>query len=377
MAKAKKEQQAPFEEGLIETKKQVPTFEQIVTSELTKFDAVTPKIEELSAQFLPLRIANIEDKDGYEEVKKALKVMIGTRTAVEDKRKELKADSLAFGRAVDSRAKEITSMLFPIEYHLSCEKEKIDNEIEAIAQKAEAELQMILTNKHNRLIEAGMILVGNEYIFKISHFSDSFPRINIETLNEDEFDNYVYTISDLNQKEIQRIKNENEQREAEARKLSEEAEKLVAQKAEIENEMKALTQERLDARIVVLESLGLIVSQISPFIFYKSKSLVTRDELRSLNISDWAVKLASIKQVIIDIDKFTAEQEDFAKKEAEIKVKAELIDAQNAEIERVSNLDDKDKYLDYISKINAIPKPELKTAKWKKILLNSIIIPDV
>jgi hypothetical protein len=376
MAKAKKEQEAPFEDGLIETKKQVQTFEQIVTTELTKFDAVTPKIEELSAQFLPLRIANIEDKDGYEEVKRALKVMIGTRTAVEDKRKELKADSLAFGRAVDSRAKEITSMLFPIEYHLSSEKEKIDNEIEAIAQKAEAELQMILTNKHTRLIEAGMILVGNEYIFKIPHFSDSFPRINIETLNEDEFDNYVYTISHLNEKEKQRIKNENEQREAEAKKLSEEAEKLAAQKAEIENEMKALTQERLDARIGVLEALGLVVSQMSPFIFYKTTSLVSTDELRSLSVADWAVKLTSIKQAIIDIDKSIAEKEEFAKKEAEIKVKAELLDAQNAEMERVSNLDDKHKYLDYISKINAIPKPELKTAKWKKIL-NSIILPDV
>jgi hypothetical protein len=376
MAKAKKEQEAPFEEGLIETKKEVPTFEQIVTTELTKFDAVTPKIEELSAQFLPLRIANIEDKEGYEEVKKALKVMIGTRTAVEDKRKELKADSLAFGRAVDSRAKEITAMLFPIEYHLSSEKEKIDNEIEAIAEKAEYERQQVIAKKHNALIAAGMNLVGNEYRFHTAHTLETLPAINLETLSDDAFDDYVLMIDNLHNAEIERIKNEDKQREAESKRLTEEAEKLAAQKAEIENEMKALTQERLDARIVVLESLGLIVSQISPFIFYKSTSLVTTDELRSLSVSDWAVKLASIKQAIIDIDKSIAEQEEFAKKEAEIKVKAELLDAQNAEMERVSNLDDKHKYLDYISKINAIPKPELKTAKWKKIL-NSIILPDV
>ena len=376
MAKAKKEQEAPFEEGLIETKKEVPTFEQIVTTELTKFDAVTPKIEELSAQFLPLRIANIEDKDGYEEVKKALKVMIGTRTAVEDKRKELKADSLAFGRAVDSRAKEITAMLFPIEYHLSSEKEKIDNEIEAIAEKAEYERQQVIAKKHNALIAAGMNLVGNEYRFHTAHTLETLPAINLETLSDDAFDDYVLMIDNLHNAEIERIKNEDKQREAESKRLTEEAEKLAAQKAEIENEKKALTQERLDARIVVLESLGLIVSQISPFIFYKSTSLVTTDELRSLSVSDWAVKLASIKQAIIDIDKSIAEQEEFAKKEAEIKVKAELLDAQNAEMERVSNLDDKHKYLDYISKINAIPKPELKTAKWKKIL-NSIILPDV
>jgi hypothetical protein len=51
MAKVKKEQEAPFEEGLIETKKQVQTFEQIVTTELTKFDAVTPKIRAICSIF--------------------------------------------------------------------------------------------------------------------------------------------------------------------------------------------------------------------------------------------------------------------------------------------------------------------------------------
>jgi ribonucleotide reductase beta subunit family protein with ferritin-like domain len=225
-----------------------------------------------------------------------------------------------------------------------------------------------------------MNLVGNEYRFHTAHTLETLPAINIETLSEEAFDEYVLSIHTLNENEKKRIENENKQREAESKRLTEEAEKLAAQKAEIENEMKALTQERLDARIVVLESLGLIVSQISPFIFYKSTSLVTTDELRSLSVADWAVKLSHIKEVIADIDKSIAEHEELAKINAELLVKAKLDkeaeDARLAEIERVSNLDDKDKYLDYVAKINAIPKPELKTAKWKKVL-NSIIIPNV
>jgi hypothetical protein len=144
--------------------------------------------------------------------------------------------------------------------------------------------------------------------------------------------------------------------------------------------MRAITQERLEARIATLESLGLVVSQMSPFIFYKRTSLVSSDELRSLSVADWGIKLANIKEVIVDIDKSIADAEEIGRKNAEIIAKAKLEkeqeEARLAELERISNLDDKDKYLDYVSKINAIPKPELKTAKWKKVL-NSIIIPNV
>jgi hypothetical protein len=37
----------------------VPTFDELVKTELTKFDAVVPKIEELKAQFLPLTIIDL------------------------------------------------------------------------------------------------------------------------------------------------------------------------------------------------------------------------------------------------------------------------------------------------------------------------------
>jgi hypothetical protein len=64
---------------------------------------------------------------------------------VENRRKALKADSLAFGRLVDSKAKEITSALSEIENHLQAQQDVIDKEKErrrlAIEEAAQAKLQ--------------------------------------------------------------------------------------------------------------------------------------------------------------------------------------------------------------------------------------------
>ena len=56
-------------------------------------------------------------------------------------------------------------------------------------------------------------------------------------------------------------------------------------------------------RVNELISLGLVFSQISPFVFYKSTSLLTVDEIKLLNYQDWNVKLNFIRNVISDIEK--------------------------------------------------------------------------
>ena len=136
-----------------------PTFDELVKTELTKFDAVVPKIEELKAQFLPLTIIDLNDTEGYKEVADALKFIVKRRTSIEEKRKELKADSLAYGKAVDARAREITQMLSPIEEHLREQKEKVDNELIRIENEKEAEKQLFIQNRHKSLLDVGMQLI--------------------------------------------------------------------------------------------------------------------------------------------------------------------------------------------------------------------------
>ena len=69
------------------------------------------------------------------------------RVNIEKKRKELKASSLEFGRAVDGEAKRLTSAVLEVESHLLSqrkivedEKERIKKEIEEIERKAQEKL---------------------------------------------------------------------------------------------------------------------------------------------------------------------------------------------------------------------------------------------
>lgn len=358
-----------------------PTFEQIVTTELTKFDAVTPKIEEISAEFMPLKTNGIEDKEAYEEVKKALKVMVTTRNAVEEKRKELKADSLAFGRAVDARAKEITLMLSPIEEHLANEKKKVDEELEEIKRKEQAELQQKISNRHAKLVNAGMVLVGNEYKWSCPTSSESFPSINLETLSDEDFNEYANNINNLNVSEKERIKKENELKEAESKRLAEEAAKIAEQQNKLKQEQEELLQERVNMRLNALTTIGLKISNIAPFVFYEDVSIISTEEIKSLTAADWVEKMNDINERINQIKSDKEKQKEVQEKEAIEKAKIQLAQQQEkerlAEQERLSNMNDKEKYIQYIKKLSDIERPVMKTAKWKKELYTITSLIDI
>ena len=61
-----------------------PTFDELIKTELQKYDAIVPKVQELKDLFMNLEIQSIEDKEGYAKVKEGLKFMIGKRNEIED-----------------------------------------------------------------------------------------------------------------------------------------------------------------------------------------------------------------------------------------------------------------------------------------------------
>ena len=67
-----------------------------------KYDTTDSAIAQLKAEYAPLVIT---DKASYKAVVAAISDVRGRRTAVEARRKELKAGALEYGRKVDARAK--------------------------------------------------------------------------------------------------------------------------------------------------------------------------------------------------------------------------------------------------------------------------------
>jgi hypothetical protein len=357
MAK-KKESEIPFEE--------IPTsFDQLIKRELTKFDVVVPAVAELSKEFLPLKIISIDDTEGYTEVSKALRFVVSRRTAVEDKRKELKADSLAYGRAVDARAKEITEMLSPIELHLKSEKDRIDEEKEQIKKREEEAKLAIINDRSNKLIRLGGVLLMTEYIWKskINNTEISTPRINLELFSDEEFDEFVSEIEKKKESDDAQLKAEEEKKKAEQaqfaeaqKQLQEERANLQAEQDKIKKEMDDFKQQRATLRNNFLVQLGLGTMSFNPNWVYIPKNniqlfvnIISYDEVINYTNDEWDVKIAEIKVMV-------------AKLKADDEVKSEIVDI--ADKERVAGLSDKEKYEDYIDRLKEQPVPEMSTKKW-------------
>lgn len=355
----------------------IPTFQELVESGLKKFDIVVPAIEELKKNYLPLKIKSIEDKDGYEKVSKALRFMVSKRNEVEEKRKELKADSLAYGKAVDNRAKEITFLLTPIEEHLRQEKDKIDEEIEAIKERKIREEQERINIRNRRLLQAGMKLVGNEYFWQNPNDLaqvEILPSVNLETLDDLSFDEYIEKINTI-AKEQQAIYEKQQLMIAEEKaRLENEQKKLREEMENIRIQQENIKKERINLRLESLYRLGLSEGLAFTYRGVENKII---SETAIEDSDNWEETLKSvssmidkIKEMVAQKEKEELEAEEEAEREAEEraiqKIKEEKELADKLEKERIAQLSDKDKFSEWVQKMLQVQPPPVKTAKWKK-----------
>lgn len=98
------------------------------------YNIADAKIDEMRERFMPMRIVSNDDA---KQVHAARMIVKNTRVAIEKKRKELKADALTYGNAVDAEAKRLTALLSPIEAHLESEQTEHEAKLEKIKQAAE------------------------------------------------------------------------------------------------------------------------------------------------------------------------------------------------------------------------------------------------
>ena len=102
--------------------------------DVARFDLADTAIAEMSRQYMALTVAGVDDEAGCKAVHSARMVVKRKRIEVEKKRVELKAEALAYGRAVDGEAKRIAALLEPIECHLDAQERIVTDEAKRIAQ---------------------------------------------------------------------------------------------------------------------------------------------------------------------------------------------------------------------------------------------------
>jgi chemotaxis protein histidine kinase CheA len=184
----------------------MPLDQEVISKELVKFGEGLPAslpdyIENLTIKYCQLTINGLEDKEGYDRVHKARMDVRDLRVKIEKKRKELKEDSLAYGRAIDGEAKRINAMIEPIETYLADQEKAIDDEKERI-RKAKEEERMAAYRKQIEEENAKKMAEENARLEEARKAQEEAQRIMAQ--KQAEFDAMMKAKEEeLRQKEIQ------------------------------------------------------------------------------------------------------------------------------------------------------------------------------
>lgn len=108
----------------------------LVTHPVT-YPVTKDEIARIRAEYTPLAKLDATNPEHYDEIRVAIGKLRSARTAVEVRRKDLKAGALSYGRAVDGEAKELTTLLEAIEDPLQAMKDAVDGERERVKREAE------------------------------------------------------------------------------------------------------------------------------------------------------------------------------------------------------------------------------------------------
>ena len=210
-AKAQSKEKEVLDVQIVEAKD--ITVEDVISTEIKKYNLADAKIAELKETFKDLEISGVEDKNGYKAVSEAIKIVRTYRTGVEKVRKQIKEDYLKTGRAIDEEAKRLTASLEEIENPLKDKKQEIDDEIQAEKDRQEAEAQAKTDKRVEELEAVGIKFDGRFY----SIGEDvSVDIITIKDFTDEQFAEFKNRVSAVNDKlqEAERIKKlHNERRE--------------------------------------------------------------------------------------------------------------------------------------------------------------------
>jgi len=215
----------------------------VVTYQIT--DAAIAEMESL---YMGLTISDLEDREEFDAVHSARMVVKTHRVAVEKKRKELKADALAWGKKVDSEAKRIFGKLEPIEDHLMAEENKV---LEAEKRRKEEEDRI-----EREKIQARVNALQSVNVVK------SF--VDVAMLSDDDFTALIEKSGTEYRAEQKRLAEEATKRQEEEKRLADQraeqdriAKKQAEAQAKIDEANRKIAQQKDQMKEQALKSIGI------------------------------------------------------------------------------------------------------------------------
>lgn len=427
MAKAKKQEEVLTIEA--EEIIDAPVSEMVqktIDTEIKRFDPFEARLNELKEQYSGLAIKDVNDREGYEDVRLAIGELRKVRTETEKDKKAIKAPFLKACASIEEKSKWIIREVSKIEDPLQARKDEIDAERDRIKAEKKAQQDKQYTIRSLQLTKLGGQFTG-------THFTIADHEFEAVLVRECDEDIYISTIlppfqaayeaAEMHRVEQERIAAEAAQKLADERaelerirkeqqeqadKLKAEADRLArlqAEALEAERVRKAQAEEQLwRGRLNQLNNVGWNGKEA--FARYDETIIIINyDQLLSLSNEDWhkirddhnakndevaetkrladkkkavemeAQRLAELEQARKEAEerqaKAVAEALAQAERQAEERRQKELAEKQRLEAEeseRQAQLGDKEIVKQYVSTLKAVQVATPKSGQYRKIV---------
>lgn len=145
-------------------------IETTIKEALVQYNDIAPqgkKADEYIAEYInqvkDYTIADVQDKKGYELVRRARLDAGKIRVAIEKKGKELRADATAYSKAVIAEEKRLVSLISPVEDQLYAQEEAYANALKAIEEEKQRQRMIVMQSRVAQLTELGLVLSDGWY----------------------------------------------------------------------------------------------------------------------------------------------------------------------------------------------------------------------
>jgi hypothetical protein len=184
--------------------------------------------------------------DNLDEGKEARKAVRDVRLAVEERRKELKADALAYGKAVDGKAKEIQAKIAKVEEPLAEQLDAIAN-----AEKLAEEKRVATIESYLGVLRAYGLETEDKTLAELQAWQEQLNELEITEEIYQEFREQAVGAKAESESRLRIAITRKQAAEEEAARLEEqrliqaqEAENLAAERAKLEEAQAKLREEQ-------------------------------------------------------------------------------------------------------------------------------------
>lgn len=345
--------------------------EELITNELVRFNLSDAAIGKLRTDYMALTVAGVDDRAGCQRVHDARMDIVRRRTSIEKTRKDLKADSLEYGRRVDAEAKRLIALLAPIEEHLGSQEKIVLDEITRRREEAARREAERIQARVNRLFDFGARFDGQNY----SAMGLSIAAGTLKSCTDEQFNQFCGEIQVKVDEEKARAEAEEAARKAEAERLAKiaaeqeaERKRLAEQKAEQERVEREAREERqreegrLRAEREAIEAEKKRLAQVEA-----DRLKAIEDEKR--RVEEEKRRAAELEQAKAEAAE-KARREEAERIEREAKAKAEREEKERIARERKeARRPDREKLLAFADMLTNIEYPKMKTADGEAVLL--------